>query len=123
MASRRIAIKRYVRPMAIYQLARFEVRADACLAVEKAMHELASYVRAELPGSMWTTYRDPDAPNRFTAFLRADERTALERHAASAGVRAFEAAIAGFLVGEIERSEWDLVTSSDLAPRHRPRRR
>lgn len=109
--------------MAIYQLARFEVRADACLEVEQAMHALASFVRAELPGSMWTAYRDPDAPNRFTAFVRADEQTALDRHASSAGVRAFEAAIAGSLVGTIETSEWELVTSSDLAPRHRPRRR
>lgn len=109
--------------MAIYQLARFEVRADACLTVEKAMHELASYVRAELPGSMWTAYRDPDAPNRFTAFLRADERTSLDRHTASPGARAFETALAAHLVGEVERSEWELVTSSDLAPRHRPRRR
>lgn len=108
--------------MAIYQLARFEVRPEACLEVEKAMHALASYVRQELPGSMWTAYREPDAPNRFTAMLRADERTALERHAASAGVRAFEQALAPVLVGSIETSEWELVTSSDLAPRHRRRR-
>ena len=109
--------------MAVYQLTRFEVRADANLDVERAMHDLASFVRKELPDSAWTVYRDPDAPSRFCALLRAANRQALGRHGEAAGVRAFEGLLAPVLVGSAEVSEWELVTSSDLAPRPRADRR
>lgn len=105
--------------MAIYKLARFEVRADARDDAERAMHELASYVRKELPGSSWTVYRDPDAPTHYTALSRADNAAADTRHQSAPGVQAFFATLAQLAVGSIEVRDCELVTSSDLAPRRR----
>lgn len=107
--------------MASYQLAHFDVRADAREEAERAMHELASYIRKELPGSMWTAYCDPAVPTRFWCLLRTDSPVAAQKHRASAGVKAFEQALAGFAASRVETSDLQLVTSSDLAPRHRRR--
>lgn len=95
--------------MAVFQLARFEVRPDARDAAERAMHEHATYVRNELPDAMWTTYRDAQYPTRYIAYFRADARA----------VDAFVAALSPLLVAPADFTELELVTSSDLAPRHR----
>lgn len=109
--------------MAVFTVARFEVRPEARADAERAIHEFASYVRQELPASSWTTYRDPHAPSHFMALTRADDHAADERHRAAPGTQAFLAAIAPLLVGTISCTEAELVTSSDLARRHRPARR
>lgn len=117
--------------MAVLKLARFAVRPDAREQAERAMHELAAYVRKELSGSTWTAYRDPDAPSHYIAFLRADDAAADERHRSAPGTQAFTASLEPLLVGTIEITECELVTSSDLqrrpsasrAPRRRPQRR
>lgn len=101
---------------------RFEVRADAHEAAERAMHEFAAYVRRELPDSSWTAYRDPASPARYTAFVRADSPAAYERHRSAPGTQAFAAALTPLLVDTIEHADYELVTSSDLAPRHRAER-
>ena len=98
--------------MAHYALARFELRADQ--AAELALHDHASYVRRELPGVMWTAYRDPDAPARYTALVRIEDAKAEAQERA-----AFAAALGPFLVGEVETTVLELVTSSDLQRRHR----
>jgi quinol monooxygenase YgiN len=105
--------------MAVYWVARFEVRPEAREDAERAMHELASYVRKELPDSMWTAYRDPSSPTHFTCFVRADHPAADERHRKAPGTQAFIAALQPLLVGEIETTYCELVTASDLAPRRR----
>ena len=108
--------------MAMYQLARFEVHADRLEDAQRAMHDFATYVRNELPGSMWTAYSDPATPTRFWCFLRTENPAADQSHRAATGVKAFAASLAPHVVGKIETSEMQLVTSSDLAPRHRKRR-
>jgi quinol monooxygenase YgiN len=100
--------------MPMYALTRYEVRAEARDAAERAMHEHASFVRRELPDVSWTVYRDPVAPTRYTALVRSDDRAAEERHR-----KMFAAAFASYLVGEPEVSGAELVTSSDLQRRHR----
>jgi quinol monooxygenase YgiN len=103
--------------MAVYTLARYEVTAEARTDAERAMHELATYVRKELPGASWTIYRDPQRPTHYTSFVRADSPAAEERFHASAGAKAFIAALTPLLAAPIETSYCELVTSSDLAPR------
>lgn len=107
--------------MAVYRLARFEVRPEARADAERALHELAAYVRRELPDVMWTTYRDPEVPGRFTTLVRAELPAADDRLRASPGMQALLAALEPLLVAPIEDARCELVTSSDLAPR--PRRR
>jgi quinol monooxygenase YgiN len=109
--------------MAVFKVARYEIRPDKCTDAERAMHDLASYVRKELPGSSWTTYRDPHAPAHYLSLSRADDRAADDRHHAAPGVHAFLAALRPLLVGALETTEYELVTSSDLAPRLRTPRR
>lgn len=100
--------------MAFYAIARYEVRPDARDAAELAMHEYASFVRRELPDVSWTAYRDPAAPTHYSAFVRFENRAAEERHR-----KAFLAAFAPYVIGEIEITGCELVTSSDLQRRHR----
>ena len=109
--------------MAVYKTARFAVRPEAREQAERAMHEFASYVRRELADSMWTMYRDPTAPTHYVALSRAASPAAEQQHDSAPGTQAFMAALAPLLVGSIEVTELELVTSSDLAPRHRPARR
>lgn len=105
--------------MAVFTLARFVVRPEAREQAERVMHEFASYVRRELPDSMWTTYRDTNQPNQYVSYVRVENREADERHRSAPGTQAFVAALDPLLDGAVELSEYELVTSSDLAPRHR----
>jgi quinol monooxygenase YgiN len=109
--------------MAVFKLARFEIRSDRRADAERAMHELASYIRKELPAASWTTYRDPHAPAHYISLSRADDRTADDRFRDAPGMRAFLATLGPLLVGTLEVTEYELVTSSDLAPRLRNLRR
>lgn len=105
--------------MAVYKITRFEIREGTRDAAERAMHDLASSVRKEQPRTMWTAYRDPATPTRYLAVIRSDDRAADEQHEKAAGTRAFAAALAPLLAGELETAEYELVTSSDLQRRHR----
>jgi hypothetical protein len=106
--------------MAVYTLTRYRIRADARLDAERAMHDFATYVRAELADASWTTYCDPAAPSHFLSLTRADHAAADAVRRSSPGHQAFLAAITPLLEGAIEETELALVTSSDLAPRHKP---
>jgi hypothetical protein len=99
---------------ALYTIDRYEIRSDARDAAERAMHDHASFVRRELPDVVWTAYRDPAAPTRYLAMTRAESPAGDARHR-----QALAAAIAPFLVGEVEITGCELVTSSDLQRRHR----
>ena len=83
------------------------------------MHEFASYVRKELPDSSWTTYRDPRAPTHYISVIRADDPAADDRHRDAPGTKAFVQALYPLLIGEVEFTQYELVTSSDLARRRR----
>ena len=109
--------------MPVYALVRYEIRPEARADAERAMHDFASYVRAQLPGSTWTVYRDPDAPARYVALVRDDDAKADALRRAAAGTRAFEAALAPLLVAPPEIMGCELVTSSDLQRRFKPPRR
>jgi hypothetical protein len=100
--------------MAVYTIARYEVRSDTRDAAERAMHEHASFVRQNLPAVMWTAYRDPAAPTRYTSLARAEDPASAVRHR-----EALVAALAPHVVGEIEVTGCELVTSSDLQRRRR----
>jgi quinol monooxygenase YgiN len=107
--------------MPVYELARFEIRPEARAQAERAMHEFASYVRAQLPDSSWTTYRDPGAPAHYIAVTVIANPAARARHRSAPGTQAFLAALDPLLDGAIELTDCELVTSSDLA-RRPPRR-
>ncbi|HEY5920559.1 MAG TPA: hypothetical protein VIV11_02760 [Kofleriaceae bacterium] len=105
--------------MPVYTVARFQVRPEAREQAERAMHEFAMYVRKELDDSAWTTYRDPRAPNHYLSIIVADTPAADDRHRNAAGRQAFVAALNPLVVGEVELTQYELVTSSNLARRHR----
>ncbi len=109
--------------MANYRLTRYSVQPTQTLDAERAMHAYASYVRAELPGSMWTVYRDRDRPHAYLALARVEDARADEQERASPGLAALRAALDPLLTSPPEIADYDLVTSSDLAPRLRSTRR
>ena len=96
----------------IFKIARYEVRPEARDEVERAIHEFASYVQAELAGSSWTTYRDRDNPNRYVSFISADDEEADERHRKAPGTRRFVEVLYPRLVGGVEFTDWELVAAS-----------
>jgi len=106
-------------PMPLYKVAYYEVHPEARADAERAMHEFASYVRKELPDSAWTTYRDREAPNRYISVIVADDQAADERHRNAPGTQAFVATLYPLVVGKVEFTDYELVTSSDLARRRR----
>lgn len=107
--------------MAVYKLARFRARPETRGDVERAMHDYASYVRKELPDSSWTVYRDPNASTQYVAVMRAESPAADQRQRTAPGTQSFIAAVSAHLVGDIEYTDCELVTSSDLQRRHRGR--
>jgi hypothetical protein len=98
--------------MPVYRLIRFEVRPAARVDAERALHDHASYVRASLPKTIWTTYRT--APTRFVTYARSDDPDD-----GAKATHALHEVLAPFVVGAIEDTECELVTSSDLQRRHR----
>lgn len=96
--------------MAVPKLARYAVRLDARDQAERALHELASMVRAAVPKAMTTTWREAHAPNCYVTLL-VDAGAAIER--------SFRDALSPLLEGDIDFLEYQLVTSSELAPRPR----
>ncbi len=109
--------------MAVFRLTRFEIQPARRTEAEQAMHALATAVRAGVPGATWAAYRDPAAPARFVALSRADTDVVDGQLQDAPATRAFRDALGRLAVGPIEDTTWELVTSSDLAPRHRPERR
>lgn len=90
--------------------ARFELRADARDAAERALHDLASRVRAKGPDTFFTTWREAGT-SRYLALIGEPEADELR------------AAVAPFVTGEVTLTRHELVTSTDLGRRHRPRSR
>ena len=109
--------------MAVYKLARFDVRPEARDEAERAMHAFASFVRQELEGSQWTSYRDKSNPGRYVCVSRAEDAAAYQRYSDAVGTKALLETLEPLVTGVIEQSEYELMTSSDLAPRHRDRDR
>lgn len=103
--------------MAVFQIAQFEIRPEARTDAERAMFEYASYVRQELPGIIWSMYRDPQRQQHYFAVHRAETPDHEQRRRAAAGTQVFTAALEPLLAGAIAVTECELVTSSDLAPR------
>src|SRR5437764_942324 len=97
--------------MIALRLARFAVRAEAREPAERAMHELATRVRATLPNTNLSIYRSE--PLHYLAVIRSEEHTG--------EVAALTGAMAPFLDGRLEVTDCELVTSSDLHRRHRRR--
>src|SRR4051812_26992867 len=105
--------------MALVKIARFEVRPEAREQAELAMHEFASYVRKQLDDSSWTTYRDPKSPTKFISLIIADDAKADERHRNAPGTKTFVDKLYPLVVGTVEFTDCELVTSSDLQRRRR----
>jgi quinol monooxygenase YgiN len=107
--------------MPMFEIARFEVQRDKQLDAERAMHEFATYVRTQLPDCAWTAYREAGSPTRYLTYVIAKSPAAAAQQHDASGTKTFRAAITPLLAGAIEESTYELVTSSDLGRRHKPR--
>lgn len=109
--------------MAVYTLAHFDVKPEAREEAERAMHTFATFVRQELDGSQWTAYRDKGVPGRYVCVTRAEDGAEYQRFSAAVGTKALLATLEPLMTTALDQSEYELMTSSDLAPRHRDRDR
>jgi len=62
--------------MPTFKIARFEVRPEFRLEVERAIREFALYVGLELEDSSWVTYRERANPNRYISLIAAQDEAA-----------------------------------------------
>ena len=98
--------------MPTFKIARFEIRPEARLEVERALREFALYVGLELEDSSWVTYRERANPNRYVSLIAAEDEAADSRQRTDQGAADFARILHPRLVGEVELSECVLVASS-----------
>jgi len=98
--------------MPTFKIARFEVRPEARLEVERAIREFALYVGLELEESSWVTYRERANPNRYVSLISAQDEAAEARQRSDQGTADFTRILHPRLVGEVDLSEYVLVASS-----------
>jgi quinol monooxygenase YgiN len=98
--------------MPTFKIARFEVRPEARLEVERAIREFALYVGLELEDSSWVTYRERANPNRYISLISAEDEAADSRHRNDQGTADFVRILHPRLVGEVDLNEYVLVASS-----------
>ena len=98
--------------MPTFKIARFEVRPEFRLEVERAIREFALYVGLELVDSSWVTYRERANPNRYISLIAAQDEAADSRQRNDQGTADFTRILHPHLVGEVDLSEYVLVASS-----------
>lgn len=98
--------------MPIFKIARYEIRSEARVEVERAIREFALYVGLELEDSSWVTYRERANPNRYVSLIVAEDEEAEGRHRTDQGTADFTRILHPRLVGDVEVSEYVLVASS-----------
>ena len=97
----------------IYQLARYQVRAEALERCLAAIHEFVAYVRAKEPGTLrYDVWQEKEDPTRFVhAFIFHDEE-ADRAHSASAEVKKFAAVLYPESLAPVEFVDYRLVASN-----------
>jgi hypothetical protein len=88
-----------------FRVARFEIREDARLPAEQALHDFASRTRRDQPDATWTSFREAGT-GRYLAIGTAE---------------GFADALAPYLASDVIYTTYELVTSTDLARKHKRR--
>jgi quinol monooxygenase YgiN len=74
----------------IYQLAFYEIRAEALPRVKAAIEKFVAYIRANEPGTLrYDVWQVPDHPTRFVHIFIFRNQAAHDLHSASTQVRQF----------------------------------
>ena len=100
--------------MAIYTIARYQVRPSGVGKVNQAIEEFVRYVQANEPGSrVYVAWQEKDDPTRFVHFFIFEDEAAREIHSQSAAVKRFEAAYRPELVGgDVVFTDYNLVATN-----------
>ena len=86
--------------MPIYTIAEYRVRPEGIDKVKRAIEEFVPYVLANEPGTrLYEAWQQKDDPTCFVHFFIFEDAAAHAAHAASAGVKRFEAAYRPELAG------------------------
>ena len=99
---------------AVYQLAHYQVRAEAVDRVKAAIEEFVAYVAANEPGSrLYSAWQEVEDPTKFVHLFIFDDEAAHEAHGNSAAVRQFEAVYTPELTaGPVVFTDYRLVASN-----------
>ncbi len=97
----------------IHKTAKYTVqpdKLDECLA---AINDFIDYIKANEPGTLqYTSYQQTEDPNSFVHFMSFEDDAAEQAHGSSEGVATFTGALYPRLVGEVEFTEYRVVTST-----------
>ena len=86
--------------MPIYQLAHYQVRAEAVAQVKQAIDEFVTYIQASERGTqVYLAWQQEADPTRFTHVFIFEDEAAQSAHSESEAGRRFEAADSPHLVG------------------------
>jgi quinol monooxygenase YgiN len=100
--------------MAIYTIARYQVRPSGVEKVKQAIEEFTQYVQANEPGTrMYVAWQQKDAPTHFVHFFIFEDEAAHATHSKSAAVKRFEAAYRPELAGgDVVFTDYNHVASN-----------
>ena len=104
--------------MAIYTIARYQVRPSGVANVKRAIEEFVPYVKANERGTrMYLAWQQKDDPTQFVHFFIFEDEAARAAHSRSAAVKRFEAAYRPELVGgDVVFTDYNLVATNQERP-------
>jgi quinol monooxygenase YgiN len=100
--------------MPIYQIATYQVTAEAVDDVRAAIEEFVAYVRDNEPGTtVYAAWQEQDDPTKFAHLFTFADEQAHEAHGESAAVRRFEAVYRPVLAaGPVVFTDYSLVADN-----------
>jgi quinol monooxygenase YgiN len=100
--------------MAIYTIARYQVRPSGVEKVKRAIEEFVPYVKAKESGTrMYLAWQQKDDPTRFVHFFIFEDEAAHKIHAGSEAVKSFEAAYRPELAGgDVVFTDYELIAAN-----------
>ena len=97
--------------MPIYQLAHYQVKANAVEKVKRAIDEFVRYLKSNEPGTeVYLAWQQHDDPTRFVHIFKFADEAAQQVHSESEQVKRFEAAYTPELVSKgVDFVDYDWV--------------
>ena len=99
--------------MAIFQIAEYEVKADAVDKVKQAIQEFVHHVETNEPGTLlYSAWQQQNHPTKFTHFFAFENEAARAAHSRSQAVKRFESVYRSELVGSVAFTDFDQVSTN-----------
>ena len=99
--------------MAIFQIAEYEVKADAVEKVKHAVQKFIHDVETNEPGTLlYSAWQKQSRPTQFTHFFVFEDEAAKAAHSRSQAVKQFESVYRPELVGSVIFTDCDQIATN-----------